>query len=329
MAWVIFAVILAVAVFVFTGFRRVASSSEWRPDGRPKETVRWKANARQALALLPLLLILGGCITSIPAGHTGVLTTFGRVENKVLGEGVNFKLPYQQVIKIDNRVQKREMDLEAFSSDIQQTQVAVSLNFAVDKQQSQELYRNVGVSYFDTVIYPRVLENVKLVFSGYTAEELIEMRTVLSQQVTEKIQADMLQYGIQIVSVNIEDIDFTDTFTDAVEAKQVAQQNKLTTQTEQEAAIIVAEAEARKRIIEAEADAERAKIAADAEAYAVRVAAEAEAAANVEVAQSLTPELIRYYQLSQWDGALPRVYGGEGDYFPVLSIDEEAGAPNE
>ena len=323
MAWVVIAVILALAVFIAAGFKQVVSSSVWQPDGQPKKLLKWKLNPKQILSLLPLLLILAGCIISVPAGHTGVLTTFGKVENKVLGEGVNFKLPYQQVIKIDNRVQKREMTLEAFSSDIQQTQVAVSLNFAVDKQQSQELYRNVGVSYFDTVIYPRILENVKLVFSGYTAEELIGMRTVLSEQVNEGLQRDMQQYGIDIVSVNIENIDFTDTFTDAVEAKQVAQQNKLTTQTEQEAVRIVAEAEAKKRIIEAEADAETKKIAADAEAYSVKVAAEAEAEANAKIAASLTEGLLQYHQLSQWDGALPSVTGS-GEVFPVIDIGGDA-----
>lgn len=320
MAWVVMGLILAVVVFILTGIKTVESSTVWQPDGTPKKLKKWKINGKQFLAILPLFLIIGGCVTSIPSGHTGVLTTFGKVEDKILTEGVNFKMPYQQVVKIDNRVQKKDMSLEAFSSDIQQTQVTVSLNFTVDKQQSQNLYRNVGISYFDTVIYPRVLENVKLVFSAYTAEELIEMRTVLSEQVTEKIQEDMMAYGIEIVSVNIENIDFTDTFTDAVEAKQVAQQNKLTTQTEQEAAIIVAEAEAKKRIIEAQADAETAKIEADAQAYAVRVAAEAEAEANNQVALSLTDELIQYYQLTQWDGSLPQVYGGDGEMFPVIDM---------
>ncbi len=328
MAWVVLAAILALAVFIATGFKQVTSDMSWQPDGQRKRLVKWKPNTKQLLTIVPLLLIFVGCVTSIPAGHTGVLTTFGRVENKVLGEGVNLKLPYQQVIKIDNRVQKREMSLEAFSSDIQQTQVAVSLNFAVDKQQSQELYRNVGVSYFDTVIYPRILEDVKLVFSAYTAEELIGMRTVLSDQVNERLQADMKPYGIDIVSVNIENIDFTDTFTDAVEAKQVAQQNKLTTQTEQEAAIIVAEAEAKKRIIAAQADAETQKIAADAEAYSVKVAAQAQAEANEQIAASLTEELLRYHQLEKWDGALPRVSGSDG-VFPVIGVDGADNAPTE
>ena len=322
MIWVAAAVILAVVVFIITGFS-VSRKEVTDKMGNIKivSSKTWKANKKNLLALLPLLLIIAGCIATIPAGHTGVLVTFGKVEDKILNEGVNFKLPYQQVVRMDNRVQKHNFEMEAFSSDIQQTSISGSVNFTVDKTQSQFLYQNVGVNYFDTVIYPRVLESVKLVFSAYSAEGLVEKRTILSDSVEEYLTEDMSRYGIQIIDVNIENIDFTDTFTDAVEAKQVAQQNKLTTQTEQEAAIIVAQAEADKKVIAANAEAETAKIAADAEAYAVKIKAEAEAEANAEIAASLTDELIDYTKIITWNGQLPQVQmsGGEGVY-PVIDL---------
>jgi len=324
MFWVVAALLLAALVFVITGFtvtRREVTDKMGNSVIRKEQS--WKLNKKNLLAVLPLLLVLGGCVSTIPAGHTGVLVTFGRVEDKILNEGVNFKLPYQQVVKIDNRVQKNIFQMEAFSADIQQTSVSGSVNFTIDKTQSQFLYQNVGVNYYDTVIYPRVLENVKLVFSAYSAEGLVEKRTILSDSVEEYLMEDMSRYGIQIIDVNIENIDFTDTFTDAVEAKQVAQQNKLTTQTEQESAIIIAQAEADKKIIAAKAEAETAQIAADAEAYAVKVKAEAEAEANAEIAASLTDELLTYTQIMQWNGRVPQVQvsGGESVY-PVIQMPE-------
>ncbi len=324
MIWVALAVILAIIVFVITGFSSIRREVTDKNGNTRYVTDRsWKLNKKSIFAILPLLLIAVGCVSTIPAGHTGVLVTFGRVEDKILNEGVNFKLPYQQVVKMDNRVQKHNFEMEAFSSDIQQTSVSGSVNFTVDKTQSQFLYQNVGVNYFDTVIYPRVLENVKLVFSAYTAEGLVEKRTILSDSVEAYLIEDMSSYGIQIIDVNIENIDFTDTFTDAVEAKQVAQQNKLTTQTEQEAAIIIAQAEADKKVIAANAEAETAMIAADAEAYAVKVKAEAEAEANAEIAGSLTDELIDYTKIITWNGVLPQVQmsGSEGVY-PVIDLPE-------
>ncbi len=325
MFWVIVAVILAIAVFILTGFSSVhREGTDKFGNSTIRSEIRWKPGKKSILAILPLLLIIAGCVSTIPAGHTGVLVTFGKVENKILSEGVNFKLPYQQVIKIDNRVQKNTFTLEAFSSDIQQTNVTGSVNFTIDKNQSQFLYQTVGVNYYDTVIYPRILENVKLVFSVYSAEGLIEMRTKLSEEVEAYMNEDMSKYGIKIIDVNIENIDFTDIFTDAVEAKQVAQQNKLTTQTEQESMIIIAEAEAKKKVIDAQAASETAKIEADAKAYAVKVQAEAEAEANSLISESLTKELIDYTKITQWDGELPgvQVTGGDGVY-PVINLPQD------
>jgi regulator of protease activity HflC (stomatin/prohibitin superfamily) len=254
-----------------------------------------------------------------------VLVTFGKVEPSVLEDGVNFKLPYQQVILIDNRVQKQDFQLQAFSSDIQQTDLTGSVNFTVDRATSQDLYRSVGTNYYNTVIYPRVLEDVKLVFSKYSAEGLIEHRMELSAQIANLIADEMAKYGIKIVSVNIENIDFTDVFTNAVEAKQVAQQNKLATQTEQEAIIIISESAAKKTIIEANAEAQRQKIAADADAYAVRIAAEAEAEANSAVSESLTPELLEYTKIQQWNGTVPGVQVGENTtgLYPIINLPRE------
>jgi regulator of protease activity HflC (stomatin/prohibitin superfamily) len=286
----------------------------------------------QFLALLPLLLTLVSCVTSVPAGHTGVLVTFGKVEGNIQTEGVNFKLPYQQVEIIDNRVQIQTFQLEAFSSDIQQTDVAGSVNFTVDRTQSQNLYRNVGVNYYQTVIYPRVLEDFKKVFTGYTAEGLIENRSALGIAIEELLNTDMANYGIDIIGVNIENIDFTDAFTAAVEAKQVAQQRKLTTQTEQESQNIVAQKEAERQIIQANADAERRKINADADAYSVEVSAKAEAEANRVVAESLTPELLEYTRIQSWNGTVPSVQLGGGaatPVYPIINIPPDAIAQTE
>ncbi len=324
MTWIYAAIVLAVVAFIAAGI--TVDKREFR-DGagniRKTSARTWKMNKKMFLALLPLLLVIGGCITSIPAGHTGVIVTFGKVEGKVLTEGIHAILPYQEVVLFDNRVQKRSFELEAFSSDIQQTNVTGSVNFTVTKSESQNLYQNVGVNYYDTVIYPRLLEDIKLVFSRYTAEGLIGNRTVLSDESCDLIKKDLAAYAIEVVTVNIENIDFTDTFTDAVEAKQVAQQNKLTTETQQEAEIVIAKAEAERKVIAAEAEAERAKIAADAEAYAVKVKAEAEAEANRKLAESITPDLIQYQEIMNWNGELPDVVGGES-VFPIYNVGGES-----
>ena len=158
----------------------------------------------------------------------------------------------------------------------------------------------------------------------------MDARNTLSQQIMELLGPEMAEYGISVTAVAIENVDFTDAFTDAVEQKQVAEQTRLRVETEQaqqtaveeaqaERRVIAANADAQEREILAEADASVKQIEADAAAYAVRVQAEAEAEANALIAASLTEQLVAYQEIQQWDGALPSVYGAS-DPLPVLDM---------
>lgn len=270
--------------------------------------------------VLALVLLAFSTTSIVPTGFTGVLTTFGRVEENTLDAGLNFKAPWQNVITMDNREQRLSFTFEAFSSDIQQTSVTGSVNFNINKQTAMTLYQEIGQNYANILIAPRLYENTKVVFSRYTAENLISSRDNLASEILELMRQDLEQYGINIISISIEDIDFTDAFTDAIEAKQVATQNKLRTETEQEEAIIIAESAAKQRTIAAEAEAEVARIEADAEAYATQVSSEAEAKANELIAASLSADLIEYLEVQGWNGQLPNTFVGSDEAIPILPI---------
>lgn len=282
-----------------------------------------KAAVTAAVIVIAALVVYGMCTAIVPTGYTGILTTFGRVADYTLDAGFHFKGPFQQVTVMDNRTQRKTFRTEAFSSDIQQVNVEGSINYNIDKATAMTLYKEVGTEYYATLVAPRLLENMKAVFSKYTAEELISNRDQLSIQTREVLSQEMKPYGINIVSVSIEDIDFADAFTDAVEAKQVAQQGKLKAEIEQEQATMEAQQAAARKQIAAEAEAAVQKINADAAAYAIRAEAEAKAEANQKIAESLTPELIEYTQVSLWDGKLPTYMAGDGAVtMPILNMGE-------
>ena len=260
---------------------------------------------RGYVAVLALLLgaamIVLSCVATVPTGHTGVVTTFGRVEDYTLDAGVHLVKPWQQVVKMDNRVQKQTVSLACFSSDIQEVNMAYTINYQIRKADAMTLYSTVGVAYYDTVVSPNIAEAVKVATARYTAEELVGMRDALAEAIERILSEKLEQYNIEVVSTSIEDMDFTDAFTDAVEAKQVAQQNKLKAQTEAE-----------QRVIEANAAAEVKKVQADAEAYEVLARAEAEAEANRKISESLTRDLIDYNYAQSWNGSLPAIMTGSG-----------------
>lgn len=282
-----------------------------------------------AIIVAVILVIVGfSCFTKVPTGHTGVVTTFGKVEDYTFASGLHFKSPVQRVIKMDNRTQKVTINnLMAFSSDIQQVDVEISINYCIDQTVAQNLYRSIGISYYETVIYPRILEDAKAVFTSYTAENLVAHRGELSSLIKDKLSVDVEPYGIQIVAVNVENIDFTDTYTNAVEAKQVAEQERLKAKINQDQLTIEKTAEAARQVIKANADAEVVQINADAEYYeatkladAQLYAAQQEAEGNIALRASLTADLIKYQQILQWNGVLPQ-FVGSGSTYPVLTFD--------
>ena len=272
------------------------------------------------VAALLLVLIIGlCCITTVPTGYTGIVTTFGRVEDHTFDAGFHIKSPFQKVVKMDNRTQKAVETLQAFSSDIQQVDISIAVNYSIDQSTAENLYKTVGEEYYSKILYPRLLENTKSVFSKYTAEKLVAFREQLSSEISTLVVQDVGPFGITVSSISVQDIDFTDAFTNAVEAKQVAAQNKLTAETEQAQLTMQAEQEAQRQVIKAQADAEQAKIAAQADLEVTKIQADAaeyagqkEAAKNKAIAESITPELVRYYYIQQWDGQLPQTMLGEG-----------------
>ena len=289
-----------------------------------RKTVSPKGTKALVLALviiLAALVIFFRCTVQIDTGYTAIVTTFGKVEDYTLEAGFHMKSPFQEIILMDNREQKTPFSTQAFSSDIQQVDIVGSINYAINKATAMTLFKEVGTDYFNKLVNPRMLENTKAVFSKYTAENLVSAREQLSIQIRDNLSKEMDRYGISIISVSIENIDFTDAFTDAVEAKQVAAQRKLQAEIEQEQKTMETQQQAQRQKIEADAKAEVVKINADAEAYSTKVKAEAEAEANQKIAQSLTENLIRFTQVNNWNGQLPTyVSGGAAEALPVLTL---------
>ena len=271
-------------------------------------------------AIVPLVLVIlaATCFTTVPTGYTGIVTTLGKVEGYTFDAGFHIKGPFQKVIKMDNRTQKAVEELQAFSSDIQQVDISIAVNYSIDQSTAEKLYKTVGEEYYSKILYPRLLENTKAVFSKYTAEKLIAFRETLSSEITNLVVEDVSSFRITVEAISVQDIDFTDAFTNAVEAKQVAQQNKLTAQTQQDQLTMEAQQEAQRQVIKAQADAEQAKIAAEADLEVTKIQADAaeyagrkEAAKNEAIAKSITKELVNYYYIKQWDGKLPATVLGD------------------
>lgn len=282
----------------------------------------WGLKKRQWFSLLGLVICLFGFVKTVPTGSTGIVTTFGKIENITLDAGIHFMLPWQKVVNMDNRTQKQSIEMPCFSSDIQEVNVIYTVNYQINKANAQEIYRTIGKEYFDKIVMPKALEAVKSVFAKYTAEALVESRANLSKEIEAILVDDLSKQNIQITATSIENIDFTDAFTNAVEAKQVAEQNKLKAQTEQAQATLEAQAQAERQVIKAQADADASILAAKADAEVAKISSdsalyqgEKEASILQRVGEQLAkyPDLVKYKYIEGWDGKMPQTILGNSD----------------
>ncbi len=261
------------------------------------------------------IIVVAGAIVVVPAGSTGVVVTLGKVSENVMQEGLNFKIPVvQQVVKISNKIQVVEIDADAVSKDLQQISSTLAVNYRVGYNDSAKIYKNIGNSYETVLLLPAVQESVKSVSAKYTAEELITKRAQVSAEIKEAIEGKVNTYGVIIEEFNLVNFGFSEEFNAAIEAKQVAEQNLITTKTQQEQALVVANAEAEKKII-----------AAEAEAKAIKTEAQAQAEANKLLSDSLSDKVIDYQKIQKWDGKLPVSTSGN-TFLDISSLTEQTPA---
>ena len=285
-----------------------------------------------AIAALLVVILLGDSFATVPVGSTGILLTFGKVEDgKALSEGLHIKLPLvQRIVSMDNRVKKLELNTEAFSKDIQTVSATLAVNYRLQAEKSFAIYKTHGTQYEQNIIVPATHEVLKSVCAQYTAEELISKRAESSDMMRDELDGKLSGMGITVTDFNIIDFDFSDEFINAVEAKQVAEQVKKKAATENETAIAQAErekqvsikqseAEAERVRIEAEAQAQSTLIAAQAQADAVKLAADAEAYRMQNEGKYVSDSLIDKILAENWDGKLPNVVGG--DVKGILNVD--------
>lgn len=260
------------------------------------------------ILIIVLIIIAAGSVAIVPAGSTGVIVTFGKVSENTYTEGFHLKIPVaQELVVVSNKIQVYEADASAVSKDLQTVNSKIAVNFRVRSDSSAAIYKNIGNDYQQVILMPAVQESMKAVSAKYTAEQLITERNQVGNEIKEQLETKVSDYGIQIEKFNIVNFDFSAEFNNAIEAKQVAEQNLLKTQTEQEEQIVIAEAEAKKKTI-----------AAEAEATAIKTKADAQAEANKVLSESLDEKVIQYETIDKWNGQLPKVASSAN---PLISID--------
>jgi regulator of protease activity HflC (stomatin/prohibitin superfamily) len=197
---------------------------------------------------------------------------------------------------VDVKTQRYEVKATAASRDLQIVSSQIVLNYRLDPTQVASIVRDIGIADYERrIVDPAVQEALKASTAQFTAEELITRRPEVSAAIRDILEERLKTRGVIVESVSITDFDFSNEFSKAIEAKQVAEQDALRAQNELRRAQI----EAQQVVAQAEANAKARLEVARAEAEALRLQRAV-----------LTPELLQLRFIERWDGVLPRVMGG-------------------
>ena len=253
------------------------------------------------VGLLVLICLIFQPIFIVGPGERGVVTHFGAVDPTPLGEGIHLVIPVRdRVAVLDVKVQKHEVPAKGSTKDLQDLKAAFAVNFALKPDiiaQTFQQQGNLG-AIVERIVAPQTQEAFKTAVAQFTAEESIVKRPELKENFDIILSDRLNKYCVEVYDTSVVDIQFSKEFAQAVESKQVAEQ-------EAQRAVYIAEK-------------------AEQEAQARINQARGEAEAQRLLQETLDDKVLRKEELDnqrlaikKWDGQLPGVNSGA---VPFLNI---------
>lgn len=230
-----------------------------------------------------IVLLIMNPMVIVKAGERGVVLHWGAVQSQVLNEGIHWVTPISDdVERINVQTQKVEVDAATYSKDTQVVTIKLALNYHVKPEVVGKIWQEVGKDFQARLIDPAIQESVKEVVAKFTAQELIDQRQNVKDQIKAGLLNRMSNYFV-VDEFSMTNLDFSKEYEAAVERKQVAQQKAF----EQENITKQVEEQAKQRVAEATAEAEAIKIQASA------------------ITQQGGRDYVQLKAIEKWDGSLP------------------------
>jgi prohibitin 2 len=260
------------------------------------------------VTFLVIIVVMFESVVVVEAGHRGVVLYVGAVENRVLGEGIHFIIPFaEQVVPLEVRTLKYVANATAASNDLQEVQTTIALNYHLTPSQVNIVYQQLGPDYADRIIAPTIQESVKASVAKFDAEELITKRATVKSVIAESIANTLGARNIVVETVFITDFKFSPAFASQVESKVVAFQQYLTEQNNLLAVKVIAN----QTVVNANATARSNVAKANGESQAIRII-------SSQLKQS--PEYLQWLSINRWNGQMPYALGSGAVPFIQLPL---------
>jgi len=180
------------------------------------------------IGLVFLIILFFASVVSVPTGHVGVLTLFGRVTGEVLGEGIHLINPLKAVQRLSIQTQSEKESANVPSNEGLILALDTSLLFHLDRSKAAEVYQKVGANYAEKIVEPTLRAAIRAATSAHTANALYtNARELVQQQIEDELKAQLAPRGVIVENVLLRDVQLPAMLKTSIEAKQQAEQDAL------------------------------------------------------------------------------------------------------
>jgi prohibitin 2 len=259
-----------------------------------------------AIVVIATVMLVSCSMTTVDTGHRGVKVRFGEVIGEGLPEGLYFVNPLTTDIRnIDTRVQSWNANTQAYTRDVQQASLQFVLNYRLDPNKAHVVFQQVGGDWAAKLIGQVVLEEMKREVGQHEAVDLISQRDAAARTIEKNVTSLLARRNVIVTGFQLTNIDYTNEFEHAVEAKVIAQQNAI---EEQNRTVQVRE-KANQQIETAKGNAESTILNAKAEAESIEIRARA---------LERNAKLVEWEAVQKWNGTLPQYMMGSA--VPFINV---------
>lgn len=249
------------------------------------------------IAFIIAICVLSGAFYKVDEGSRGIILRSGQISS-IATPGLGMKLPFfDKVVQVNTRTQKITAKTIGQSRDNQIVNMAIVVNYHYDADKLGTIYSKYGFDLGDKVITPRVEEIAKAVIASFSASTMISERKDVKSMVDVALRKELSKYDVVVESVMITSFAFNDSYQEAIEATQIAEQGVLKATQELE----IAKKTAQRDIEIARGNAEAARITAE------------------SLRTQGGEEYVRLEAVKKWDGRLP-TYMSPGAPTPFVNI---------
>ena len=229
------------------------------------------------LMVLSFIWLVSGPVAVISPGERGVEVRTGKVTGRVYTEGwYLYNSITKNIIQFDTRSQVSTVEVAAASQDLQDVNMEVAIQYSINPENVANIVENIGrqKDVEEKIIDPAVQETIKATTALFPVADVIKERPKLKEKIEELLSERIAGYGVILEEVSIKNITFSEQFTDAIEKKQVAEQQRAQAEFEAQAVVAKAEGKAQEQVL---------------------------------LRESLTPDVLKRLWIERWDGKLPTI----------------------